>query len=251
MADEQCCVCHQCGHRFTLPLSVETLVCPRCSSEFVERLETGHFQPQEGNGDDEGPGYYIDDDTNGDDEGSRIRFHQIPGGFVFGFGHPNLGMFQTSVSQNASTRADASDLFRLVLHPDSIPANHPLWLRLGFHGDPRDYILGDAAFQQALDALMHQAGHHTVGLRPEQIEDLPREIVSTEDRVTSSSDDAKDCAICQESFKVGEELIQLCCNHRFHADCVAPWLLKVSSCPVCRHDPLQSFPSKDSASPPA
>jgi hypothetical protein len=45
------------------------------------------------------------------------------------------------------------------------------------------------------------------------------------------------CSICTEDFKKGEELRVLPCNHKFHPDCVDPWLLNVSgTCPLCRID---------------
>ncbi|EXJ93896.1 hypothetical protein A1O1_02289 [Capronia coronata CBS 617.96] len=43
------------------------------------------------------------------------------------------------------------------------------------------------------------------------------------------------CSICTEDFKKGEEVRVLPCNHKFHPDCVDPWLLNVSgTCPLCR-----------------
>jgi hypothetical protein len=45
------------------------------------------------------------------------------------------------------------------------------------------------------------------------------------------------CSICTEDFQKGEELRVLPCNHKFHPDCVDPWLLNVSgTCPLCRID---------------
>ncbi|PNY29558.1 Protein goliath [Tolypocladium capitatum] len=45
------------------------------------------------------------------------------------------------------------------------------------------------------------------------------------------------CSICTEDFKVGEDVRVLPCNHRFHPDCVDPWLVNVSgTCPLCRLD---------------
>lgn len=45
------------------------------------------------------------------------------------------------------------------------------------------------------------------------------------------------CSICTEDFSRGEEVRVLPCNHKFHPDCVDPWLLNVSgTCPLCRID---------------
>lgn len=47
------------------------------------------------------------------------------------------------------------------------------------------------------------------------------------------------CPICVCEFESGEDIRILPCDgrHRFHRDCIDPWLLKVSSlCPLCRLD---------------
>ncbi|KAL2604667.1 hypothetical protein AAZV13_09G081300 [Glycine max] len=44
----------------------------------------------------------------------------------------------------------------------------------------------------------------------------------------------EECAVCLESFRVGETLIHLPCAHRFHDRCLKPWLENNSYCPCCR-----------------
>ncbi|BAT79882.1 hypothetical protein VIGAN_02282300 [Vigna angularis var. angularis] len=44
----------------------------------------------------------------------------------------------------------------------------------------------------------------------------------------------EDCAVCLESFRVGETLIHLPCAHKFHDRCLKPWLENNSHCPCCR-----------------
>ena len=45
------------------------------------------------------------------------------------------------------------------------------------------------------------------------------------------------CSICTEDFEEGQDQRVLPCDHRFHPDCVDPWLLNVSgTCPLCRID---------------
>ncbi len=47
-----------------------------------------------------------------------------------------------------------------------------------------------------------------------------------------------ECAICQEEFQRGETFIPLPCNeirpHKFHKDCIKPWLRNKNTCPMCR-----------------
>ncbi|KAH6772378.1 hypothetical protein C2S51_010782 [Perilla frutescens var. frutescens] len=47
----------------------------------------------------------------------------------------------------------------------------------------------------------------------------------------------EECAVCLEAFKRrrrGGTLMQLPCAHRFHTDCLLPWLEGNSNCPCCR-----------------
>ncbi|CAI9100948.1 OLC1v1038139C1 [Oldenlandia corymbosa var. corymbosa] len=48
---------------------------------------------------------------------------------------------------------------------------------------------------------------------------------------TSEQDE---CAVCLEKYKVGENLMQLQCGHRYHSRCLVPWLENKSHCPCCR-----------------
>lgn len=47
-----------------------------------------------------------------------------------------------------------------------------------------------------------------------------------------------ECAICQEDFQLGETFVPLPCNdthpHKFHKECILPWLRDNNTCPTCR-----------------
>ncbi|KAF2712409.1 hypothetical protein K504DRAFT_426656 [Pleomassaria siparia CBS 279.74] len=52
-----------------------------------------------------------------------------------------------------------------------------------------------------------------------------------------SSEEALGCSICTDDFENGQDIRLLPCNHKFHPECVDPWLLNVSgTCPLCRVD---------------
>ena len=42
------------------------------------------------------------------------------------------------------------------------------------------------------------------------------------------------CAICQEQFEPGDELLFIGCGHRFHTACAKKWLLLKPTCPLCK-----------------
>ena len=45
------------------------------------------------------------------------------------------------------------------------------------------------------------------------------------------------CSVCTDDFVNGQDIRVLPCNHKFHPECIDPWLLNVSgTCPLCRVD---------------
>lgn len=43
------------------------------------------------------------------------------------------------------------------------------------------------------------------------------------------------CAVCLDDMNVGDLGKQLPCFHRYHGDCIVPWLVTHDTCPVCRY----------------
>lgn len=54
--------------------------------------------------------------------------------------------------------------------------------------------------------------------------------------VRPGPDGAVSCPICTEEFEFNEPAKRLPCDHRFHADCVVPWLKSHCTCPMCREE---------------
>ncbi|KAF8082417.1 hypothetical protein N665_0827s0020 [Sinapis alba] len=54
------------------------------------------------------------------------------------------------------------------------------------------------------------------------------------------------CSVCLDDFEIGMEAKEMPCKHKFHGDCLLPWLELHSSCPVCRYE-LPSDETKTSA----
>ncbi|KAI2631931.1 hypothetical protein GGR54DRAFT_581478 [Hypoxylon sp. NC1633] len=57
------------------------------------------------------------------------------------------------------------------------------------------------------------------------------------DNDRQTEDDHLGCSICTEDFSVGQDVRVLPCDHKFHPQCIDPWLVNVSgTCPLCRLD---------------
>lgn len=64
------------------------------------------------------------------------------------------------------------------------------------------------------------------------VKNLPTVVLNKED---SEKDDAV-CAVCKDEMRTGEKARQLPCAHRYHDQCILPWLRIRNTCPVCRHE---------------
>ncbi|VFQ81938.1 unnamed protein product [Cuscuta campestris] len=101
----------------------------------------------------------------------------------------------------------------------------------GYYGSPGDYM--DAAGYEAL--LQNLADMDNGGRRGAPpasraaIEALP--IVTIK-----SSLQELECSICKDSLNIGEAAMELPCGHRYHGDCIVPWLGSRNSCPICRFE---------------
>ncbi|KAJ0001636.1 hypothetical protein NQD34_001432 [Periophthalmus magnuspinnatus] len=49
------------------------------------------------------------------------------------------------------------------------------------------------------------------------------------------------CAVCIESYKIGDVVTVLTCDHIFHKACIEPWLLERRTCPMCKCDILKAL----------
>ena len=56
----------------------------------------------------------------------------------------------------------------------------------------------------------------------------------------NDENEAACCAICLEEFEPKEKVRVLPCGHKFHEDCLIPWLTeRHASCPLCKMDVLK------------
>jgi len=69
-----------------------------------------------------------------------------------------------------------------------------------------------------------------------------------QDEVASkNSIECEQCAICFDDYEQGDQLRVLPCKHRFHMECVDPWLKQNKSCPLCKHEVDQECTTQSKA----
>ncbi|KAK1417550.1 hypothetical protein QVD17_26679 [Tagetes erecta] len=75
------------------------------------------------------------------------------------------------------------------------------------------------------------------GLSKQELNSLQMTVFSNIiERNNKTSSSSRECSICLEGFKDGDELINLDCMHRFHSCCLFPWIEVCGACPNCRKD---------------
>lgn len=65
------------------------------------------------------------------------------------------------------------------------------------------------------------------------ISNLPVVQITADDLIEETN---KECLICLESHVIGMMSSKLPCGHLFHKPCLAEWLVKQCTCPVCRYE---------------
>uniref|UniRef100_A0A5B7AVM2 RING-type E3 ubiquitin transferase n=1 Tax=Davidia involucrata TaxID=16924 RepID=A0A5B7AVM2_DAVIN len=64
------------------------------------------------------------------------------------------------------------------------------------------------------------------------VENLPLVLLTQEDVENNNAL----CAVCKDEISIGEQAKRLPCSHRYHGDCIVPWLGIRNTCPVCRYE---------------
>ncbi|XP_039782033.1 E3 ubiquitin-protein ligase SIRP1-like isoform X2 [Panicum virgatum] len=88
-----------------------------------------------------------------------------------------------------------------------------------------DYFLGpglDILLQRLAESDLNRSG--TPPAKKEAVAALPSVNIK----------EVLGCSVCLEDFEMGAEAKQMPCQHKFHSQCILPWLELHSSCPICR-----------------
>ncbi|TMW99822.1 hypothetical protein EJD97_001920 [Solanum chilense] len=103
----------------------------------------------------------------------------------------------------------------------------------GRHVDRDDYNY--TTEYELLFGQFAEGDHGFLGRPPASmtvVRDLPTVAVSKGDLENNNAT----CAICKDELSLGEKVRQLPCAHRYHGDCILPWLGIRNTCPVCRYE---------------
>ncbi|XP_008803049.1 E3 ubiquitin-protein ligase RING1-like [Phoenix dactylifera] len=112
-------------------------------------------------------------------------------------------------------------------------ANIQIVLEGGPGGNLGDYFIGpglEQLIQQLAENDPNRYG--TPPAAKSAVGSLP-DIKITEELLAT---DEAQCAVCKDTFEIGEEAKQMPCKHIYHKDCILPWLELHNSCPVCRYE---------------
>ncbi|KAG4429936.1 hypothetical protein IFR05_014576 [Cadophora sp. M221] len=114
-------------------------------------------------------------------------------------------------------------------HPDTTPKDIELEER-EIHADRNTTTITDRALEDSKGSPTKQEFQSTDLKSIPEVEPTPRTVARTHTN-------EKECSICISDFSKDEEVRVLPCNHRFHPECIDPWLLNISgTCPICRYD---------------
>ncbi|PVH78980.1 hypothetical protein DL98DRAFT_589759 [Cadophora sp. DSE1049] len=106
-------------------------------------------------------------------------------------------------------------------HPDVVPKDIEL-------GERDSTVNGDSTI--ASDPGPNKTTNESRGVEANGFDKSAKTAVQT-------TFDENQCAICISDFVANEEVRVLPCNHRYHPECIDPWLLNISgTCPICRYD---------------
>lgn len=250
--------CYQCEQTVTTtPSPNSELICPNCNGTFLEESETAPNSnpnisdhpffaaatsddlPFGGGG---GGGFPIVFSSNAaSPTGGSVSFDDLNalfGGMAGGVGGRSSNQFDPFAFLNNyfnTMRAGGANV-QLIFE------NHPGGGGGGggdgggdfrFPGNLGDYFLGpglEQLIQQLAENDPNRYG--TPPAAKSAVDGLP-DIKITAELLDS---DSSQCAVCKDTFELGEEGKQMPCKHIYHKDCIMPWLEMHNSCPVCRYE---------------
>ncbi|CAI9113340.1 OLC1v1013922C1 [Oldenlandia corymbosa var. corymbosa] len=240
--------CYQCNRTVTIspsPAPNSELVCPNCDGGFLEEYDSA-TAPTTAD-----PDLIFPASFGGGGGGI--------GGFPIIFSPPNgegeidlFSLFGAAAGIPSRSPNEFNPLAFLNSHLNSLraggadiqfvfesPGGGGMGIGFGGSGGMRlPGNIGDYFVGPGLEQLIQQLAENdpnrygTPPAAKSAVEGLPV-IKMTEELLES---DSSQCAVCKDSFELGEEAKQMPCKHIYHSDCILPWLELHNSCPVCRYE---------------
>lgn len=134
------------------------------------------------------------------------------------------------------------DTIPIVKFGEKEPPKPATDVELGSTSETRDVNAtgADASTQNAQPATEERRASQTETTRDAPAEEqsgiAPAEPVAAGAATVPTNTSAEEglgCSICTDDFEKGQDIRVLPCNHKFHPECVDPWLLNVSgTCPL-------------------
>merc|ERR1712227_1092689 len=87
------------------------------------------------------------------------------------------------------------------------------------------------------------------GVTQKTIDKIPT-IIFRSNLLSTTELDKIECCICLQPFQDEEELRMFFCFHRYHKNCIDPWLKKKSLCPNCHFNIRSINPPLETSPPP-
>lgn len=107
---------------------------------------------------------------------------------------------------------------------ESISLSPELARLLGFHGNMGDYAFGNEDFNRIVQRLFDQANANTEQ-RPADSETIRKfQTIPTVSKEQLNFIKDTECAVCKDTLKVGDTLLELPCSHHYHKECIIAWL---------------------------
>jgi hypothetical protein len=103
----------------------------------------------------------------------------------------------------------------------------------------RDFNGDDYEILQELDDLRSPTRSH--GANELHIHRLPLQTLSAADfQVQEGEAPLGNCNICLGPYEIGDEVRTILCMHKFHKDCIDPWLRTKNICPICKYQAAET-----------
>ncbi|KAF8571195.1 hypothetical protein P879_03546 [Paragonimus westermani] len=205
--------CHRCGQQ-TIPCEAgsSTLICPLCSSEFIEALNLQDASARSIFGDMQASRRALTGESLGTVEfGSEMAESEGSGVEQFVSPFQVFHRLQNSSSSFVPNQATGS-------HETEVP-----FLFMMAH------IIGPRFLSDLRRRMRQQLGPPPAS--EEEMRTLPiRKLSATE------INKYKKCVICLEPFDRFDTCIVMLCDHVYHEHCASQWFSQHGTCPICRKD---------------